>query len=836
MTNRHNQMKEYYNIVYATATKRVVDTVWFEKSFRAYAKLLGVTRADTRPVPFDYEKCVAFLKQFWARNSHQNDNAEKDLLAYFVEEKEKSPWLEKYKNSMVSSKEMIQKDLTNTLETAISKEDYETEYELMKYIADADSTAPKTTKAQEQYWREIRHLLYTYNHNQDYLSLVSHDVWRNYEHIKIVLKFMAKKLQHGEYVKLPSLKPARDLLETAYAKRVDKTGKSLASKMVTLNGETWGGKTAMAIAFAKEKTWKDPIVIACNPSTGSADLVGTKELIVVNDENGNSKSITKLVEQWFQKAAIDWRMVVLDEYTHLNPETKAIVNKYLDLLEKKGQMTEKDWNGGWTYPISDKYFVIGTKNIGEQYHHMYEAEKSWQNRTEEIDLPVLSSRDMHYFVLAKMSLWNDIIWPKNLPHTVSGMISMKRTMEQQLLNNTYQTDPTTQKRVRDLPVFSNRVLRDIIDYASHDTFVSLEQWIWKTTVDKWWALSPQHKIYLFVLARESGLFANIAPVGSVLPTNNITTIINQPNTEASTLWTKITTAFHQVKPSPEVIKHNKVLLMRNQYDELQNSVDSSWNTHITSWNTASHSEDMPTNPFMPHNPTNPLQSTDFTPLDNISVLWDEDFLHHAPKAAKEYFETMDDDTKDALKDIVEYTADSINFTVELDGKWIIISFAKENLTHPDVLSGTKEQVKTETVTVNGESITETYFEWKYFNKQYLEKWTSYNWYTQTTLWIIPQDSIYEAVMKAMPAGDFTKGRRGVAWKQAYWLLWWILSGYRSSGSSHNIGECGCLRSASAHNTYGAWAVGSNTTKGTLDRYLRDNLFPVRALRTPPREA
>lgn len=54
----------------------------------------------------------------------------------------------------------------------------------------------------------------------------------------------------------------------------------------------------MAIAFAKEKTGQDPIVIACSPETGKADLVGTKELISVD---GSTK--TELVEQGFQKAA-----------------------------------------------------------------------------------------------------------------------------------------------------------------------------------------------------------------------------------------------------------------------------------------------------------------------------------------------------------------------------------------------------------------------------------------------------------------------------------------------------------------------------------------------------
>jgi AAA domain (dynein-related subfamily) len=842
MTNRYNQMKEYHDIVYANATKKVVDTAWFEKSFRAYAKILWVTSPDTRPVPLEYEKCVSFLKHFSENNQHKDFSAEKVLLAYFIDEIPTitTDTLKKYEWSMTK---IVQWSTAKALDQALLDSDYETEAYLVKHITIAEKVAEKMLSKrydpnERAVWQwEIHRLLNMYYANQDYLSLVSNDIWRNYEHIKIALKFMAKKLHHGEYVKLPSLKPARDLLETAYAKRVDKTGKSLASKMVTINGETWGGKTAMAIAFAKEKTWKDPIVIACNPSTGSADLVGTKELIVVYDEKGNPSPKTDLIAQWFQKAAIEWRMVVLDEYTHLNPETKAIVNKYLDLLEKKGQMTEKDWNGWGTYPISDKYFVIGTKNIGEQYHHMYEAEKSWQNRTEEIDLPVLSARDMHYFVLAKMSLWDSIVWPKNLSQTISGMISMKRTMEQQLLNNTHQTDPTIQKRVRDLSVFSNRVLRDIIDYAAHDTFVSLEQWIWKTTIDKWWALTPQHKIYLFALAKESGLFANISPADAILPaTTNITTIINNPNTEASVLWTKITQAFYQVKPSSECIKHNKVLLLRNQYDELQDSIDNSWNTHIIPWNTTSHSEDIPTNPFIPHDPTNPQQSTDFTPLDNVNVLWDEDFLRHAPKAAKEYFETLDDDTKDSLKDIVEYTEDSINFTVEIDGKKMVIPFEKENITHADVTKNRSEKIKTETIILGGESIKETFFERDYLNQEYLEKWTSQSWYTTTSIGIIPQDSIYEAIMKSMPAKDYVQWSFGVSWKQAYWLLWWILSGYRSSGSSNDIGDFGYLRSASAHNANSARAVRSDSAEGILVYYTRINLFPLRGLRTPPYEA
>jgi hypothetical protein len=704
---------------------------------------------------------------------------------------------------------------------------------------------------------EALHFFHEYAGNKDYLALHGKDIARHYEQIQLGLNMMHEKVSGWEYVKMPSLQPAWDLLERAYAKRVDEKGSIKASKMVTINGETGGGKTAMAIAFAKEKTGKDPIVIACNPNTGMSDLVGTKELIVAYGKDGTAHPKTEMIAQGFQKAAIEGRMVVLDEYTHLNPEVKAIVNKYLDLMEKKWQSVEKDGNGWGRYEVSEKYFVIGTKNIGEQYHGMYEMEKSRENRTESIDLPVMSQRDLTYFMWAKMMGRDGTIrWPEQLPQILTSMIQMKRTMEWNLLQTSHETDKQKQSWMWKLPVFSNRAMRDIVDYASHEDYSDLAWWIWKTVIDKWEEGSPQHKIYLYAMAKECGLYGDITGEWILPATADITTIMNTGRWVAQTQWEKIQSAVARRVIPETITSHDAVSITATTYAELASGYDEKWEEVMHSDEKSSSKKRKKSSPFTPGAGNEGTSGTPWVHLDDLDTDRAENreeilttYLQNAPSEAAEFFRTkLTPDDQDTAMEKVTYTEDAIEVLATIDGKEMIIPYAKENLILADVWKNGTEKVKTTKKWVKAtkkwveEKYDETYIEFDYFEKEYLKKGKEEPGYTTITLpdktsSIIPQDSLYESALRSMPAWDYTaKSKWNKAAYQLCWLLWGKLSGYRSSGSSINSVEDGSFWSASRYETNYARFLRSATTEGNLYGDRSSNCRPVRPLRTPPRVA
>jgi AAA domain (dynein-related subfamily) len=888
------QLRAYKQASHATSQPpqpTIIDTAWYESDFRAYLQKLNLPDAESIPLPLTQEKLRDCFTYITKDMEGRDENMEEKIAKYFIDpatidSTSITENLSEYVGRMKPSYEVLKDKHAGEIGRAMMRQEYGKVgaiKEYMKWLSTyaeeirgimGDSGAyDRLTENQKRsiisVWRkmgmsimkawtelqklspyytstawhplishlpEALHFFDEYGENKDYLALHGDDVARHYEQIRLGLNMMHEKVERGEYVKMPSLQRAWDLLERSYAKRVDEQGTIKSSKMVTINGETGGGKTAMAIAFAKEKTGKDPIVIACNPNTGTSELVGTKELIVAYGKDGTAHPKTEMIAQGFQKAAIEGRMVVLDEYTHLNPEVKAIVNKYLDLMEKKGQRVEKDGNGWGRYTVSEKYFVIGTKNIGEQYHGMYEMEKSRENRTESIDLPVMSQRDLTYFMWAKM-MGKDgtITWPEELPQILTSMIQMKRTMEENLVKTSHMSDKQLQWWMWKLPVFSNRVMRDIVDYAGHEKYSDLAWWIWKTIIDTWEVQSPQHKIYLYAMASECGLYEDIT-VEWVLPTtSNVTTIMNTERWVAQVQWEKIQAAMSSRTISERMISHDAVSIVASTYPELVSGYDENWEEVMNSAKKSGSKKRKKGAPFGPGSEGGNVDPENGTPPPPVHLYeLDKDrsehresqiitYLEHAPAEAADFFKNkLTADEQDAAMEKVTYTEDAIEVLAMIDGKEMIIPYAKANLILPDVWKDGTEKVKTTKKWVKAtkkwveEKYDETYIEFNYFEKEYLEKGVTEAGYTtitlpDTTTSYIPQDTLYESALGSMPAKDYTEDTWCKAAYQLHWLLWGKLLGYRSSGSSHTTDGSGSFWSASRGNTDNARALLSDIT-------------------------
>ena len=822
MSTIYNQFQPYDDMIYNNGlTIRPEDLRSYQSTFIDYVTLLGLPVVPDMSIPISIEDLRSYIDHVVSKKKKLRDPIiEQVLLDYFkpLSTTVSTSKIDLYKSKISTSYDIVSSDLQSALDTAYRRQDRKTVGELSAYLDDPDMT----------YISEIKYLLHKYDTGQDYLELIWQDLGRNYEHIRLASEIINKKIHSGEYIKMPSLKYAWDMLDKSYHKKVDKDGNILASKMVVLDGETGGGKTAMAIAFAKEKTGKDPIVIACNPATSPAELVWAKEIVVWYDEHTKTAvPVTKMVVQWFQKAAKEGRMVILDEFTHLNDELKSVVNKYLDLLNKKWHKVEIEWNGGEIYAVSQEYFVIWTRNIWEQYSTGYEIDPSWVNRIQEVELPVLSTRDMYYFVVSSMWTRDKIIWPSDMSTTIAGMIDMKRKLEQQLIDNKYQDNKTAKEWVYTLPVFSNRVMIDILDYAKHDQYTTIQDWIYKTLINRS-NISTTHKVYLFALAKECGLYKDIKI--DLHPTSDIDRYINM-STDARWYWSDIQGMLSDLHPHDSVKQYNKVLLLRDAYPQLKQSSDPHWQDIFVS----NRIEEL----FVDKD--NFGWSADISMLDKIDIQSDTDYIHHAPTHIQEYYNTLDDQTKERVRDHVEYTAEGIDFRVNIDWVDAIIPFHYNNATHEDVTEDWKELVKTTTVNVDWNDIKETYFNWNWLNSKYNLTNISGNKSSVPTdlWWHIPTDTTYEALLKSMPAWDYSSRSNWCkAGKQLAWLLGVQLTGRRRPTGGHSaVGYYGYLRSASAEDGGTSRALRCNEgTDAALDDCIRDNLFPVRLLRTPPHPA
>ena len=317
---------------------------------------------------------------------------------------------------------------------------------------------------------EMRRLKKNYLNHQEFLRIPDweSDVKAYYQMLQVL-----KMMKQDNYISFPSFSRIYDEIKNSFYLEQDQASNSTQSQAVFLSWLHGVGKSTLAEHILRDITWQEPTIIKCH-----ADITNTS---LQWGYQPNAQGQYEFILQWLQKAAKEWRPVILDEADKLDYlALKWTINWFMDKLKKKWQTVMTEWNSWGNYTVWYGFMIVWTCNYGASFERMsYEPDISADNSTKSrINFQTVgypNKQELLYYITSRiMDKTGEVAWTNTVPATMNHIADAMLWFDDAVKSLSSSWSSELQPIINRIAGFSLRELETVIKKSKKSNFKDLE--------------------------------------------------------------------------------------------------------------------------------------------------------------------------------------------------------------------------------------------------------------------------------------------------------------------------------------------------------------------------